>query len=69
MSVMRYYKVIQPYEIPTDTDVINILKHCIFRNLKNPIDNYLYTLCSLAPLRNRAHLHLHHNKLRFVRFM
>lgn len=63
MSVLRYYKVIQDWELPTDNEVLSVI-----RNAKGGKMLYQYLQCILAPVRNHGKWTILHPKIRLMRW-
>ena len=63
MSVLRYYKIIQDWELPTDNEVIAVIRNANGGNML-----YQYIQCILAPVRNHARWSVCHPKVRLMRW-
>ena len=65
MSVLRYCKEIQPYEVPDTESVLDVIR----ATFNSPtFVQYLYAYHSLSPVRNHAPLSIHHNRLKWMRW-
>ena len=63
MSILRYYKKIEQWELPSNNEVLAVI-----RNAKGGSMLYQYIQCIIAPVRNHDKWAAHHPKVRLMRW-
>lgn len=63
MSILRYYKKIEPCEFATDNDIIGVL-----HGAKGGKLLHQYLQCIIAPVRNHGKWTILHPKVRLMRW-